>query len=96
MMRRTLVDQRLSLGKTEIAGLGLGKADFLILAIGMLIMFVISIMEEKNQIDTPGELLERRSFAVRFAVIAITVLMIAFWGIYGPGYDPADFVYMQF
>jgi hypothetical protein len=96
MMRRTLVDQRLSLGKAEIAGLGLGKADFLILAIGMLIIFVTSVIEEKHQIDTPGELLERRSFIIRFAAIAITVLMIAFWGIYGPGYDPADFVYMQF
>ena len=80
----------------EIFALGLNRSDFIVLAAGMLIMFVISVIEEKNQIDTPGELLERKSFALRFVLIAVTVLLIAFWGIYGPGYDPADFVYMQF
>ena len=96
MMKRSLGDQHVSAGLKEIFALGLNRSDFIVLAAGMLIMFVISVIEEKNQIDTPGELLERKSFALRFVLIAVTVLLIAFWGIYGPGYDPADFVYMQF
>ena len=33
---------------------------------------------------------------VAVVVIVIIAVMTVCWGIYGPGYDPAEFVYMQF
>jgi hypothetical protein len=96
MMKRSLADQHLARGVKEIFSLGLNRTDYLTLAFGMMVMFVISVLGEKYQIDTPGELLEQKSFALRYIMILLAILAILFMGIYGPGYDPADFVYMQF
>lgn len=96
MMKRSLMDLHPAADLKEVFSLGLGRSDFLTLAAGMLVIFVVSLFGEKYRIDTPGELLERKSFALRYIMILLAILAILFWGIYGPGYDPADFVYMQF
>jgi hypothetical protein len=96
MMKRSLMDLHPAADLKGVFSLGLSRSDYLVLMVGMLVIFVVSLFGEKYRIDTPGELLERKSFAMRFILIALTVLLIAFWGVYGPGYDPADFVYMQF
>ena len=96
MMKRSLMDLHPAADLKEVFSLGLTRSDYLILMAGMLVIFVVSIFGEKHRIDTPGELLERKSFALRYIMILLAILAILFWGIYGPGYDPADFVYMQF
>ncbi len=96
MIKRSLLIRFDTAGIDQIFRMGLYKRDFLILAVGMIVMFIVSVREEKYGIDTPGELLEHRSFPVRFGVILLTALAIVVWGVYGPGYNPADFVYMQF
>lgn len=96
MMKRSLFDQHPAEGVKAILSLGLNKSDYLILMGGMMVMFVVSVLGEKHRIDTPGELLERKSFALRYVMILLAILAILFCGIYGPGYNPADFVYMQF
>ena len=41
-------------------------------------------------------MLDKKSFALRGFVIFAGVMLVLVFGIYGPGYDPAAFVYMQF
>ncbi|MCR4672335.1 MAG: MBOAT family protein [Lachnospiraceae bacterium] len=96
MMRRSITDLHLRGGISLMRGLGLGKSDWAILAFGALTIFVTSVIGEKHGYEFPGEMLEKRSFALRWMVLFASMVLVAVWGIYGPGYDPAEFVYMQF
>ena len=96
MLRKSATDWNIALGKTQIAGLGLKLGDYAVLSAGCLMLFIVGLAGERRQLGSPGELLEKGSFIHRWLWIALTVVMILVWGIYGPGYDPAEFVYMQF
>ena len=41
-------------------------------------------------------MLDKKPFILRFALIFIGIMAVIVYGIYGSGYNPADFVYMQF
>ena len=62
----------------------------------MIVIWVISIRLEKTGIETPGELIGKRRAWVQWVLLFLTVIIIIALGRYGPGYDPAEFVYMQF
>jgi hypothetical protein len=42
------------------------------------------------------QLLDVKPFALRFFVILVGIMMILVFGMYGPEYSAAEFVYMQF
>ena len=75
--------------------LGLGKINLGILGIGALVILVSSIIQEKTnkQIRT---LVDKKPVILEYCIIVAGVITVAIFGIYGPGYNPADFVYMQF
>lgn len=89
-------DQSLSLGRSQISGLGLSKKDYLIVALGMVIIFIASVIQERHPDTDIRHMLDKRSFGLRFALLFVCVISIVVFGIYGSGYNPADFVYMQF
>ena len=41
-------------------------------------------------------MLDEKPFILRFAVILAGIMMILVFGVYGPDYSAAEFVYMQF
>ena len=90
------VDQSFSAGWSQISELGLDKFDYAIIIFGMIVVFVASVIQERHSSTTIREMLDRKPFALRGLVIFAGLMLVLVFGIYGPGYDPAAFVYMQF
>lgn len=62
----------------------------------MIVIFVASVIQERHSSTTIREMLDKKPFALRGLVIFAGLMLVLVFGIYGPGYDPAAFVYMQF
>lgn len=89
-------DQSLSVGWSQISELGLEKYEYAIIIFGMIVVFVASVIQERHSSTTIREMLDRKPFALRGLVIFAGLMLVLVFGIYGPKYDPAAFVYMQF
>lgn len=90
------VDQSFSAGWSQIRELGLDKFDYAIVIFAMIVVFAASVIQERHSSTTIREMLDRKPFALRGLVIFAGLMLVLVFGIYGPGYDPAAFVYMQF
>lgn len=90
------VDQNFSAGWSQISELGLDKFDYAIIIFAMIVVFVASVIQERHSSTTIREMLDKKPFALRGFVIFAGLMLVLVFGIYGPGYDPAAFVYMQF
>lgn len=77
----------------EYLAMGLGVADVVIIPLSILILLVADIMQERTWVRG---WLERRNFMIRYAIYFIGFLFIVGLGIYGPGFDQSQFVYMGF
>lgn len=80
----------------EISELGVGKKEYLLLIFCAFIIFLVSRFEELHPNTSLRTELDKKKFIVRFAVLFVLIMSITVCGIYGSGYNPADFVYMQF
>lgn len=90
------VDQNFSVGWSQISELGLDKFDYAIIIFAIIVVFAASVIQERYSSTTIREMLDKKSFALRGLVIFAGLMLVLVFGIYGPGYDPAAFVYMQF
>ena len=88
--------QNLLEGFRQISALGLDGMDYGLLAVCAGILLAVSMIQERNASDTIRGMLDRKPFAVRYLVLLAGIMMVLLFGIYGPGYDAAEFVYMQF
>ena len=57
--------------------------------------FFISFVEENKKLDMRDFILSRK-LPLRWAIIYLGIFIVIIVGYYGPGVNPADFVYMQF
>ena len=96
MMWLTITDWNTGAFLSELHTLGMRKTEYLAILMSSLILLYISIRLEKTGLDTPAELLERRSGLVQWIALFGLIMIILMIGAYGPAYDPAEFVYMQF
>ncbi len=78
-----------------LGNLGLSNADYVILAAGVVIMFLVSFFEEKNKRSVREQLLGK-PVAARYAGIILMLLCVVVLGQYGIGYDASNFIYGQF
>lgn len=85
-----------SVAATEIMELGLHVKEFWLLGICTVFLFIISIIQEKHSDTTIRQMIDRKPFLLRYAMLLIGISALLIFGIYGPGYDPTEFVYMQF
>lgn len=83
-------------GLAEISNLGLILQDYIVLLIGTGVIFTVSLIQERHPQTTLRAMVDTRSFALRFALLYFGILAVVIFGIYGSGYNAADFVYMQF
>nr|WP_316612964.1 MBOAT family O-acyltransferase [uncultured Ruminococcus sp.] len=88
--------QNFSAGIEEISKLGLVASDYIILLIGAIIILIASIIQERHLDTDIRTMLDRKPVALRFLLLYLGVMTVVIFGIYGSGYNAADFVYMQF
>lgn len=69
--------------------------DYLIIFVGCLVIFAVSLVQEKKK-DSVRKLLCEKSTVLQWILYILMIVAIALFGYYGPGTTPADFVYMQF
>lgn len=77
----------------EFIDLGLSKADYIIVAAGVVLLFVVSMLQRKQPVR---EYLEERPFFVRYLVFAGLLISVVLFGMYGIGYESSGFIYNQF
>ncbi len=90
--------QNFETGFAQIMDLGLGVTDFVMIGICTVLIFIVSVVQEKEEPkgnDIRG-LLDKKPFMLKWAVLFVGLLAVIIFGIYGSGYNAADFVYMQF
>ena len=77
-----------------LTSFGLTVIDFIIILISCLMLLIYGVLEEHN-IKVIEELNNNKLW-VRYLVYLTIIFMIIIFGIYGPGYNPSDFIYGQF
>ena len=80
---------------TEILKLGLTWKDLVLLAVCVVVIWTVSMIQEKHSDTTMRDLLDKKPFILRFVLYFICIMTIIVFGIYGSGYAASDFVYMQ-
>ncbi len=90
-----------------VLSLGLTGADYLIIAGGCAVWFIISFCEERYAAaagtggiaagaEAVRNRLDEKPLAVRWALLLAAFAFVLTFGIYGPGYDAAAFIYRGF
>ena len=77
-----------------VKALGLGLPEYLLLAVGILAVYVISKFQVANGISLRHRI--SRSPALTFLCLAILIFVILIFGSYGLGYNASQFIYTQF
>ena len=83
-------------GLNEILSLGLEVHDYIVIALGIVLLWTVSMIQEKHADTDIRTLLDQKPFILRFLLLYLGVMAVVIFGIYGSGYNAADFVYMQF
>lgn len=74
--------------------LGLTALDYGILAVGIGVLFTVSLIQEKK--GSVRELLWQGNAALRYILIFALLVIVLLMGSYGLGYDSGNFIYNQF
>lgn len=80
-------------GKAIVTDLGITTADYLVLAVGVVILFVVSLVSRTT--DIRGSILAKDEI-VWYPVLALLFVTILIFGVYGIGYDSSQFIYNRF
>ncbi|MBQ9871423.1 MAG: MBOAT family protein [Eubacterium sp.] len=73
--------------------LGASALDFIVVGVGVLIMFIVSFLAERKSIE---ERMTGKTLAVHFILLLFLILAVVVFGAYGIGYDATQFIYNQF
>lgn len=73
--------------------LGLSSLDYLIIVIGVFLMFIISIKKKSGSIR---EMIAKKPAIVTFGIYYLLIFGIILLGAYSIGYDASQFIYNQF
>lgn len=81
------------LGGGALFSLGLDRPDMLVLAVSLVLLLAVSLIQERQSLR---ELISRQRLPLRWALYLLCLFGVLIFGIYGPGYDSAQFIYMNF
>lgn len=73
--------------------LGLDRPNFILAVVCLLVLWCASMLQERGSVR---ERIAGCNTVFRWAIYYIALFSILIFGIYGPGYDAASFVYMKF
>ena len=82
-------------GLSSIKGLGLSVIDYAILVMGLIVVFLVSIIQEHTQ-QRICVLLDNRHFWLRYCSLMLLFMIVLFFGVFGPEAGTSTFVYAQF
>lgn len=77
----------------ELIDLGLTTNDYIVVFVGVIIMFLVSMIQRKRPVR---EYIHAKPYIVRFLVYSFLLLSVILFGMYGVGYDATGFIYNQF
>ncbi|MCI8482707.1 MAG: MBOAT family protein [Lachnospiraceae bacterium] len=77
----------------SLLALGLTRLDYLILALGVILMILVSLWQRKGKVR---ERIAEKGYPLRFCVWYGLFLLVLLLGAYGIGYDSSQFIYNQF
>ena len=94
VIRRTLLGRDpWSLFDGSLFAYGLDAQDFLVVAAGILILWAVSMLQERGSVR---DRIAGCNLLVRWGIYYAAFFAIVIFGIYGPGYDSSAFLYMGF
>ena len=93
---RFFTDQDFARGQSEILKLGLNWKDYVLLGVCVVIVWTVSMIQERHSDTNIREMLDKKPFIWRFLIFFACLMAVIVFGIYGSGYAASDFVYMQF
>lgn len=97
MYRKMLLEQDPLGAWTQIRdGLVLLKVDYIILAAGAAVMFIVGVLRERQPDRSLREAIDRKPYFLRGGLIFLCLLTVMVFGMYGWTFDSTGFVYMQF
>lgn len=77
----------------SLLNLGLGLLDYKILAAGVLVMLMVSLLQRKGSVR---DRIAARPYPLRFVLWYGLFIAVLLMGAYGIGYDASQFIYNQF
>lgn len=78
----------------ELFEIGFNTSDFVVLAVGVIIMFLVSLLQEKGY--NLREKISKQNIFFRWTLYYVAIFSIIILGIYGKGYSASSFIYGQF
>lgn len=98
LLRQSAANPGLALLKTPLylvstERLGLGGRETLVLLAALAVLAAVDTLRQKRDLVAA---LERRNIAVRYLVYYAMIFVVMLFGIYGPEFDAASFIYFQF
>lgn len=81
-------------GNGSLMKLGLSGLEYGILAVGIILIFIVSVLEQRH--GSVREILCKVSTPVRFIIFYGLFLAVLLMGTYGIGYNATNFIYNQF
>ena len=95
MFRAMVTDFRFSTVTAELLKtLSIDPMDFLIVGVTLVIVFVVSLLNERGIIVRDA--LGKKHIALRWAVLYALIFYIIIFGAYGKGYIPVNPMYANF
>lgn len=84
-----------SLFDESVYYLGLDRKEMGILWLGILLLLIVDAyyVRKKALFDT---LVKSQCLAVQYVIVAVLLVMVIVFGVYGEGYDASQFIYFQF
>ena len=74
--------------------LGCDRADFIIIILALIIIFIVGLLKEKG--INVRELVAKQNIFVRWTLYYLLIIAIVIFGAYGFGYAPVDPIYANF
>ena len=78
----------------NLPDLGLDQSTLQVLLVSLAILFISDILKYKN--FQVREWICSRKLPLRWAICYLAIMFVLIFGVYGPGYNSAEFIYFQF
>ena len=73
--------------------LGLDRPNFILAVVCILVLWCVAMLQERGSVR---ERIAGSNIVFRWMIYYIAIFAVLIFGIYGPGYDAASFIYMNF